>query len=243
MLDSLWSHGLWPTRFLCPWKFPGKNTGVGCRYSLLQGIFPTWESNPGLPHCRQVVYRPSQQGSPLWKQNLDLVIEWSGDTTAFSSTPFQGLGRLIKRSIKRGFPGGSDGKESACNAGNQDSVPGLGDLLEKSMATQSSILAWRIPGTEELTKSQAGLSEYSFTLRWKLYYIYNLWGRSQYNRGNNKVKKKKKRNFWREKRELWNLFLKGCGWGWVRSSGEELASSGKAMFSPAWRVHSNFAAF
>ena len=38
--DPLWPHGLWPTRFLCPWNFPGKNIGVGS-HSLLQGIFPT----------------------------------------------------------------------------------------------------------------------------------------------------------------------------------------------------------
>ena len=38
-----------PTRLLCPWDFPGKNTGVGS-HSLLQGIFPTQESNLGLPH-------------------------------------------------------------------------------------------------------------------------------------------------------------------------------------------------
>ena len=38
--DSLWSHGLWPTRLLCPWNFPGKNTGVGCHVPL-QGIFLT----------------------------------------------------------------------------------------------------------------------------------------------------------------------------------------------------------
>ena len=46
-----------------------------------------------------------------------------------------------------GFPGGSDGKESACNAG----VLGLGweDALEEGMATHASILAWRIPRTEE----------------------------------------------------------------------------------------------
>ena len=31
---------------------------------LLQGIFPTQESNPGLPHCRQTLYRLSHQGSP-----------------------------------------------------------------------------------------------------------------------------------------------------------------------------------
>ena len=37
---SLWSHGLQPTRLLCPWNSPGKNTGVGS-HSLLQGMFPT----------------------------------------------------------------------------------------------------------------------------------------------------------------------------------------------------------
>ena len=42
-------------RLLCPWNFPGKNTGVGCHF-LLQGIFLTEESNPGLLHllCWQV---------------------------------------------------------------------------------------------------------------------------------------------------------------------------------------------
>ena len=33
---------------------------------LLQGIFPTQESNPGLPHCRQMLYRLSHQGSPIY---------------------------------------------------------------------------------------------------------------------------------------------------------------------------------
>ena len=41
------SRGLWPTRLLCPWNFPGKNTGVGCHF-LLQGIFPIQGSNPSL---------------------------------------------------------------------------------------------------------------------------------------------------------------------------------------------------
>ena len=40
------------------WNFPGKSTGVGCHF-LLQGIFPTQGSNPGLPHCRQTLYRLS----------------------------------------------------------------------------------------------------------------------------------------------------------------------------------------
>ena len=38
--DSLWPHGLQPTRFLCSWDSPGKNTGEAC-HALLQGIFPT----------------------------------------------------------------------------------------------------------------------------------------------------------------------------------------------------------
>ena len=51
--DSLQSHGLYPIKLLCPWDFPGKNTGVGC-HVLLQGIFPTQGSNSGLLHCRQI---------------------------------------------------------------------------------------------------------------------------------------------------------------------------------------------
>ena len=42
---------------------PGKNTGVGC-HALFHGIFPTQGSNPGLVHCRQILYHLSHQGSP-----------------------------------------------------------------------------------------------------------------------------------------------------------------------------------
>ena len=52
-----------PTRLLCPWDSPGKNTGVGS-YPLLQGIFLTQGSNLGLLHCRQILYYLSHQGSP-----------------------------------------------------------------------------------------------------------------------------------------------------------------------------------
>ena len=56
MSDSLQSHGLYPTRLLCPWDFRGKNTGVGC-HVLLQGIFSTQGLNSGLLHCRQIHIR------------------------------------------------------------------------------------------------------------------------------------------------------------------------------------------
>ena len=46
-----------------PWDFPGKRIGVGYHF-LLQEIFQTKGSNPGLCHCRQTLYRLSHQGSP-----------------------------------------------------------------------------------------------------------------------------------------------------------------------------------
>ena len=56
--DSLQPHGLYS-----PWNSPGQNTGGGSLY-LLQGIFPTQWLNPGLPHCRQILYQLSHKGSP-----------------------------------------------------------------------------------------------------------------------------------------------------------------------------------
>ena len=72
--DSLRPHGLYSL-----WNSPGQNTGVGS-LSLLQGIFPTQGSNPGLPHCRRFLYQLSQKGSPR-------ILEWVA--YPFSSGSFQ----------------------------------------------------------------------------------------------------------------------------------------------------------
>ena len=61
--DSLWPHGLWHARLLCPWNSLGQNTGVGS-LSLLQEIFSTQGSNPGLLHYRQILYCLSHQRNP-----------------------------------------------------------------------------------------------------------------------------------------------------------------------------------
>ena len=66
--SSLQPHGLKPARLLRPWDSLGKNTGVGCR-SLLQGIFSTQGSNPGLLHCRRTLYFLSHQGRPHKSRN------------------------------------------------------------------------------------------------------------------------------------------------------------------------------
>ena len=66
-------HRLQPPRLPCPWKSPDKNVGVGC-YSLLQGIFLTQGSNPGLLPCRQILYHPSHQGSQSQLTSCDKCI-------------------------------------------------------------------------------------------------------------------------------------------------------------------------
>ena len=61
-----------PLHSFIPWNspcdVPGQNTGVGSR-SPLQGVFPTQGLTPGLPHCRQILYQMSYQGSPV-------ILEW-----------------------------------------------------------------------------------------------------------------------------------------------------------------------
>ena len=61
--NSLWPHGLYN-----PWNSPGQNTGKGS-LSLLQEIFPAHGSNPGLRHCRWILYQLSHKGSPR-------ILEW-----------------------------------------------------------------------------------------------------------------------------------------------------------------------
>ena len=62
-LTLLQCHRLQSSRLLCPWNFPGKNTGVGC-YFLLQGIFLTQGLNLCLLHCRWILYCFTK-GKPL----------------------------------------------------------------------------------------------------------------------------------------------------------------------------------
>ena len=58
---------------------PGKNTGVDC-HALLQGIFPTQGLDPGLPHCRWILYHLSHQGKPI-------ILEWVAYSFSRGSSP------------------------------------------------------------------------------------------------------------------------------------------------------------
>ena len=75
MSDCLRPHGLY-----IPWNALGQNTGVGS-LSLLQGIFPTQGSNPGLSHCRQILYQLSHKGSPESEEELkSLLMKVKGES-------------------------------------------------------------------------------------------------------------------------------------------------------------------
>ena len=74
--NSLRPHGL---TIHSPWNSPGQYTGVGS-CSLLQGIFPTWGWNPGLPHCRRILYQLSHKGSPR-------ILEWVAYPFSSGSSP------------------------------------------------------------------------------------------------------------------------------------------------------------
>ena len=85
-LSRVW---LFATPWTNPWNSPSQNTEVGS-CSLLQRIFPTQGSNPGLQHCRQILYQLSHQESPelalRWELNLKLrdgIHSWHQVTLVF----------------------------------------------------------------------------------------------------------------------------------------------------------------
>ena len=88
MSESLRPHGLYS-----PWNSPGQNTGVSS-LSLLQGIFPTQGSNPGLLHCRQILYQLSHKESPR-------ILEWVA--YPFSSGSFPPRNRTMVSRIAGRF--------------------------------------------------------------------------------------------------------------------------------------------
>ena len=62
--DSLWPQGLQPARLLCPWNFPGKNTGLGC-YFLLQEYLPNLGIEPMSPVLAGRFFTPASTGKSL----------------------------------------------------------------------------------------------------------------------------------------------------------------------------------
>ena len=87
------SNSLRPQGLYSPWNSVGQNTGVGS-LSLFQGIFPTQGLNPGLPHCRQILYQLSHKEGPR-------ILEWV--TYPFSSGSSRPRNRIRVSCIVGGF--------------------------------------------------------------------------------------------------------------------------------------------
>ena len=81
MSDSFWPCGLEPTRFLCPWDFPGKNAGVSGHF-LPQGIFLTQELDPCLLLGRWVLYRWA-----TWGDQINYSVQFSRSGVSDSLWP------------------------------------------------------------------------------------------------------------------------------------------------------------
>ena len=112
--------------------------GTSCACSL------TWKPEiRGFAHHCCCPYKPRlcslSQGVEEWKVRVNL------------EKRIQEVGSRMKKAL--GFPGGSDGKESVCNAGNLGSIPGS-RRSPREGKTHSNILAWRSPWTEEPGKLQ-----------------------------------------------------------------------------------------
>ena len=146
---------------------PGQNTRVGS-HSLLQGIFPNHRSNPGLLHCRQILYQLSHQGGSRILEVGSLSVLQRIFPTEESNRGLLHCRRILYqlkdimwgfshhmvRHVKIVLQDDSNSKvfikiwatlvdqctESACNAGDPGSIPELDDPLEKGVVT------WPLPG-------------------------------------------------------------------------------------------------
>ena len=133
---------------------PGKNTGVGC-HAFPQGFFPTQASNPGLPHCKQILYYLSPQGSlrilewvahrfsrgPSWPRNgTGVSCIAGGFFTSWASRE----ALLVKKKKKK--------KKSTWNSmwhGRHRLNPWVGKIPRGRKWQPTRVLAWKFPWTEE----------------------------------------------------------------------------------------------
>ena len=80
---TLWSHGLYSSRLLCPWNSPGRSTGVGLPVPFSRESSQPRESNPDLLHCRQILYCLCHQGNPSMMLNGLYYVEISSFCISF----------------------------------------------------------------------------------------------------------------------------------------------------------------
>ena len=170
-LELSWRSLLWQQGLTSPWRgyssgMPqgeqpvrrelGTHQQTGC----LRTKEPTAASGHAPRHnpAHQSIMRPSFSHQPLplgsQPQTLRPASPTRGQTPEVwilpsLPKPVEPASNQWEPTLGPGFPGSSDGEAFACNAGDPGSILGSGISLQKEMATHSSILAWKIPWTEE----------------------------------------------------------------------------------------------
>ena len=143
MSSSLWPHRLWPAGLPYPWHSPVKNTRVGS-HSLPQRIFLIQGSNLGLLHCRQILYHLSHWGPISGKVTHDCW-QWyiNGRIWWYNLVKFS--------SVTQSCPTLCDPMDCSTPGLPVHQLPEFTQthVMEKAMATHSSVLDWRIPGMGE----------------------------------------------------------------------------------------------
>ena len=158
MSNSLQPHALFLNSL-------SQNTGVGNLF-LLQGIFSTQGSNPGLPHCRQILYQLSHKGSPILTESASKILwrwlmkchkiwrccalmrRWSVGRVNFLTCTEHWLSAMVGDSMVKNLP------TNAGDAGDSGSISGWEEPLQEEMATSFSILACKSPCIEESGRLQ-----------------------------------------------------------------------------------------
>ena len=159
MSDSVQPHRRQPTRLLCPWDSPGKNTGVGCHFLLqcmkLKSESEVSQSSLTLSDTKDC----SLPGSSVHGIFQARVLEWGA--IAFSIYMLLYIYIHIYAYIYIGFPGGTVVKNPPAKAGDardMNSIPGSGRSPEEGNGN-SSILAWETRWTEEPGSLQSMASQ------------------------------------------------------------------------------------
>ena len=134
--------------------FPGGSDGKESAYNVSDlGLIPGSGRFPGEGNDNPLQYscleNPMNRGA-CWATGHGIAKSWT-QLSDWTELKINSLFQLCVCHLTRDFPGGSDSKESASNAGDLD----WEDTLEKEMATHSNIVAWEIPWTEEPGRLQS----------------------------------------------------------------------------------------
>ena len=108
--------------FATPWNSPGQNIELGSLF-LLQGIFPTQGSHPGLPHWRRILYQQSHKGSPVWtlkaiKAHHDFQYGHAEMLPAFDASSLTGV--ILVLLVEKNLPANAEYSR------DRGSIPGSG---------------------------------------------------------------------------------------------------------------------